>query len=67
MQLPQMNPFPDVHSVLVMDNCRIHHTDMLQQVLNAASVSFSHIHIADIHIYANQMLCSFTSHRIRQI
>ncbi|KAJ3897475.1 hypothetical protein F5879DRAFT_982930, partial [Lentinula edodes] len=24
--LPQMKPFPDQHSVLVMDNCRIHHS-----------------------------------------
>jgi hypothetical protein len=31
-----MNPFPDKHSVLVMDNCRIHHTDALQDVLNDA-------------------------------
>jgi len=29
-----MKPFPDQHSVLVMDNCRIHHTDTLQDVLN---------------------------------
>ncbi|PPQ84932.1 hypothetical protein CVT24_000123, partial [Panaeolus cyanescens] len=36
--LPQMNPFPDTHSVLVMDNCRIHHTDTLQEVLNDALV-----------------------------
>ncbi|KAF8228250.1 hypothetical protein L208DRAFT_1292542, partial [Tricholoma matsutake] len=32
--LPQMNPYPDNHSILIMDNCRIHHTDMLQDVLN---------------------------------
>lgn len=31
-----MNPFPDKHSVLIMDNCRIHHTDALQNVLNDA-------------------------------
>ena len=30
-----MKPFPDEHSVLVMDNCRIHHTDALLEVLNA--------------------------------
>lgn len=35
-QVPKMNPFPDKHSVLIMDNCRIHHTDMLQDVLNDA-------------------------------
>ncbi|KAF8151376.1 hypothetical protein B0H34DRAFT_664506 [Crassisporium funariophilum] len=34
--IPKMNPFPDIHSVLIMDNCRIHHTDALQEVLNDA-------------------------------
>ena len=29
-----MKPFPDAHSVLIMDNCCIHHTDTLQDVLN---------------------------------
>ncbi|KAJ6453923.1 hypothetical protein C8R45DRAFT_846811 [Mycena sanguinolenta] len=33
--VPQMGVFPDNRSVLVMDNCRIHHTDTLQEVLNA--------------------------------
>ncbi|KAF7352249.1 Tc1-mariner class transposase [Mycena venus] len=32
--IPEMNPYPDVQSVLVLDNCRIHHTDLLQEVLN---------------------------------
>ncbi|PKC00071.1 hypothetical protein RhiirA5_264075, partial [Rhizophagus irregularis] len=27
--LPQMNPYPAKHSVLVMDNARIHHDDNL--------------------------------------
>jgi transposase len=30
-----MGVFPDDRSVLVMDNCRIHHTETLQEVLNA--------------------------------
>ena len=30
-----MKLFPDEHSVLVMDNCQIHHTDALLEVLNA--------------------------------
>jgi hypothetical protein len=29
-----MKPYPDVQSVLVLDNCRIHHTDLLTEVLN---------------------------------
>ncbi|KAK7434017.1 hypothetical protein VKT23_020416 [Stygiomarasmius scandens] len=33
--IPKMKPFPDEHSVLVLDNCRIHHTETLQDVLNA--------------------------------
>ncbi|KAJ7778932.1 hypothetical protein B0H16DRAFT_1265227, partial [Mycena metata] len=32
--VPQMGVFPDDRSVLVMDNCRIHHTDTLREVLN---------------------------------
>ena len=31
-----MNVFPDVQSVLIMDNCRIHHTNTLQEILNDA-------------------------------
>ncbi|KAJ7733341.1 hypothetical protein B0H16DRAFT_1328220 [Mycena metata] len=32
--LPQMKPYPDVQSVLILDNCRIHHTELLREVLN---------------------------------
>ncbi|KAF7373112.1 Tc1-mariner class transposase [Mycena sanguinolenta] len=32
--IPEMKPYPDAQSVLVLDNCRIHHTDLLQEVLN---------------------------------
>lgn len=31
---------PTWHSVLVMDNCRIHHTDILLDTLNDAGESF---------------------------
>lgn len=34
MKVPQMNRYPDTQSVFVLDNCRIHHTDLLQEVLN---------------------------------
>lgn len=37
-KIPEMNPYPDVQSVLVLDNCRIHHTDLLQEVLNENGV-----------------------------
>lgn len=33
-----MSPFPGPNSVLVMDNCRIHHTDTLQDVLNEIGI-----------------------------
>ncbi|KAJ7106367.1 hypothetical protein C8R44DRAFT_638728 [Mycena epipterygia] len=38
--VPEMGVFPDGHSVLVMDNCRIHHTETLQEVLNAQGLFF---------------------------
>jgi hypothetical protein len=39
LQLPQMNEWPQKHSVLVLDNCRIHHNDALLELLSANSVS----------------------------
>ncbi|KAF7361312.1 Tc1-mariner class transposase [Mycena sanguinolenta] len=33
--LPVMNPWPAKHSVLVLDNCRIHHNDALLELLSA--------------------------------
>ncbi|KAK0444658.1 uncharacterized protein EV420DRAFT_1252373, partial [Desarmillaria tabescens] len=39
--LPLMNPYPEKQSVLVMDNCRIHHTDTLIDVLNASRKSLA--------------------------
>jgi transposase len=35
-QLPQMNPYPDCRSVLVLDNCRIHHNEALVDMVRAA-------------------------------
>ncbi|KAE9390031.1 hypothetical protein BT96DRAFT_749556, partial [Gymnopus androsaceus JB14] len=32
---PQMKPYPDEQSVLVMDNCRIHHSEVLKEALNS--------------------------------
>jgi transposase len=31
-----MNPFPDERSVLVLDNCRIHHNEALTDFVHAA-------------------------------
>lgn len=36
-----MNRYPDEQSVLVMDNCRIHHSEVLKEALNSAGVSHS--------------------------
>ena len=35
-QLPQMNPYPEPRSVLVLDNCRIHHNEALVDMVRAA-------------------------------
>ncbi|KAK0187018.1 hypothetical protein F5146DRAFT_1104984 [Armillaria mellea] len=34
--LPLMNLYPEKQSILVMDNCRIHHTETLIDILNAS-------------------------------
>ncbi|KAJ7744872.1 hypothetical protein B0H16DRAFT_1857033 [Mycena metata] len=36
--LPHIKPYPDVQSVLILDNCRIHHTELLREVLNEHGV-----------------------------
>jgi len=33
LKVPLMNCYPEKHSVLVLDNCRIHHTEALREVL----------------------------------
>lgn len=35
-QLPQMNPYPAEQSVLVLDNCRIHHNNAIVELVHAA-------------------------------
>jgi len=36
--LPQMNPWPDNQSVLIVDNCRIHHNDALVDLVHSAGL-----------------------------
>jgi hypothetical protein len=36
MQLPKMNPWPQPHSVLIMDNASIHKSDALRLAVEAA-------------------------------
>lgn len=38
-QLPQMNAWPQNHSVLILDNCHIHHNEALLELLSANSMS----------------------------
>jgi transposase len=35
-QLPQMNPYPAERSILVLDNCHIHHNDAIVELVHAA-------------------------------
>ena len=37
-----MNMFPAERSVLVLDNCRIHHNDALVELLEGSGVSSKH-------------------------
>ncbi|KAJ7875283.1 hypothetical protein B0H14DRAFT_2715899, partial [Mycena olivaceomarginata] len=39
-----MNPYPAPRSVLILDNCRIHHVDGIEELCNqeASSSSISH-------------------------
>lgn len=39
--MPQSNPYPAEHSDLVMDNCRIHHSEVLKDTLNSEGSFFS--------------------------
>ncbi|KAE9390910.1 hypothetical protein BT96DRAFT_796174, partial [Gymnopus androsaceus JB14] len=39
--VPQMNAYPAEQSVLVMDNCCIHHSEVLKDTLNSEGYLFS--------------------------
>jgi transposase len=46
--LEVMNPYPAPQSVLILDNCRIHHVEEVEQMCTAKSVPYSyHISITD--------------------
>ena len=38
--LEHMNPFPGSNSVIVMDNCRIHHNKALADLVAAAGMGY---------------------------
>src|SRR5882762_3954641 len=52
MQLPQMNPWPDNQSVLIVDNCRIHHNYALVDLVHSAGFFFGFS-------YQRDEICSF--------
>lgn len=41
-QLPHTTPFPGPCSVLIMDNCKIHHHDDIRQLIEASGMSLCH-------------------------
>jgi hypothetical protein len=46
-KLINMNPYPDARSVLIMDNCNIHHNDALVDLVHAAGM-FLHLTSAEL-------------------
>jgi hypothetical protein len=40
-QLPELKPYPNDQSVLVLDNCRIHHNEALVELVQATGAGFS--------------------------
>lgn len=68
-KLPRMNPFPDVNSVLVMDNASIHKGEELKEIVEEAG---SCLVLRDSAIYTSYrmltslspaLLSRFQSHR----
>ena len=41
-----MKPYPDAQSVIVLDNCQIHHTDLLREILNENGKTGSKVSLA---------------------
>ena len=41
--LDKMTPFPGPRSVLIMDNCRTHHSDRLQEMCDEAGVILEYL------------------------
>jgi transposase len=40
-----MNPYPAPRSVLVLDNCRIHHVEEAEEMCNAKYVQLESVHL----------------------
>ena len=51
-----MNPYPQPQSVLIMDNCCIHHMDALQEILNDAGASNSNYFLSSSYYIPGIML-----------
>jgi len=41
MQVPLTNPYPGPHSILVLDNCNIHHSDTVYQLIEIKACMLS--------------------------
>jgi transposase len=46
LQLPQMNEYPGHRSILILDNCRIHHNAALVDLVNAAGEFMKYTHLS---------------------
>src|ERR1700691_3039953 len=66
LQLPQMNAFPQEQSVLVIDNCCIHHNEALQDLVNGAGKPIMVANSSELTAYM-QVASFFTSRHIHPI
>jgi transposase len=60
-----MNPYPDACSVLVLDNCRIHHNEALVELVHAAGCLILYLpaYSPDLNpIEESFSTCKFISH-----
>ena len=41
--IPTMKPFPDKHSIIVMDDCAIHHVQEVKDLINSCSIALFYL------------------------
>ena len=49
IQLPEMNPYPQPGSVLVMDNCNTHKSDTVHEAVEAAGMLLWSFYSLDVY------------------
>ena len=72
-QLPQMNLYLDLHSVLILDNCCIHHNEALVNMVRAAGclILYLSAYSPDFNLIEESfsmhslLLCFIVSHQIK--